>query len=249
MDRPAVTPPSPATPAAADAVWRHSTGSRPEPGLQVVVVDDVHKGYRRGSEVVHALRGVSFGLREGEIVGLVGPSGSGKTTLLNLMCGWEQPDAGSLTWAAGPQRRRHGLADLAWSQVAILPQGLGLMEELTVRENVELPLHLADDADHPEPVDELLGRLGLTALADRSPREASLGEQQRAALARSLVLRPNLLLADEPTAHQDARSARMALIELVRAARAGTSLLIATHNPEAAALADRILTIRDGRLG
>jgi putative ABC transport system ATP-binding protein len=191
---------------------------------------------------VHALRGVSFRLREGEITGLVGPSGSGKTTLLNLLCGREAPDGGTVTWTG---RSAADLVDRGWSQVAILPQGLGLMDELTIRENVELPVHLGGGA-HGERVSELIAELGLAKMADRAPREASLGEQQRAALARALVLEPRLVLADEPTAHQDARWARATLEVLARAARRGSCLLVATHNREAASVVDRTLTIRDG---
>ncbi len=202
----------------------------------------MHKAYRRGAETVHALRGVSFRLREGEMTGLVGPSGSGKTTLLNLLCGWEAPDGGTVTWSS----RGDDPVDRDWSQVAILPQGLGLMEELTIRENVELPVHLGSGGAHGERASELIAELGLAKVADRAPREASLGEQQRAALARTLVLEPRLVLADEPTAHQDAKWARATLEVLARAARRGTCLLVATHNREAVSVVDRTLTIRDG---
>jgi putative ABC transport system ATP-binding protein len=226
-----------------DSPWRRDAPTRPE-GPILIDVHEVHKVYQRGAETVHALRGVSFRLREGEITGLVGPSGSGKTTLLNLLCGWEAPDGGRVTWDVG---RGTPLVDRDWSQVAILPQGLGLMEELTIRENVELPVHLSGDAAVPGPgASELIEELGLAKVADRAPREASLGEQQRAALARALVLEPRLVLADEPTTHQDARWARAALEVLARAARRGTCLLVATHNREAASVVDRTLAIRDG---
>ena len=226
-----------------DAMWRRGARAEAPPGTSVVRVADAHRAYRRGSESVQALRGVSLGLREGEIVGLVGPSGSGKTTLLNLLCGWEEPDSGDVTWAEG----RNGSAGRGWADVAVLPQGLGLLEELTIRENVEFPVHLAG-GDPSGRVDGLVEGLGLGPLADRAPSEVSLGEQQRAALARALVLGPRLLLADEPTAHQDARWGRVAFAAIRAAARRGTSVLVATHNAELAGLADRLLSIRDGRL-
>src|SRR5438132_11001102 len=106
---------------------------------------DLRKSYRRGPEEVHALAGVSFSLRTGEVVALVGPSGSGKTTLLNVICGWERPDQGEIRWSGdGPQvapDRR------PWRDLAIVPQDLGLLEELSVLENVELPLRLSGPLD------------------------------------------------------------------------------------------------------
>jgi putative ABC transport system ATP-binding protein len=205
-------------------------------------VRDVHKSYRRGPEEVHALRGVSFELAVGEIVALVGPSGSGKTTLLNVLCGWEWPDEGDVRWADGSDTAadRRG-----WSEIGILPQSLGLVEELSVYENVELPSRLAG-AGEKERIDELLATFGLDELADRAPSEVSLGEQQRAALARALLLRPKLILADEPTGHQDEGWAKKVLAGLGMAARDGTCCLIATHNQEAMKYAGRVLAIRDG---
>jgi putative ABC transport system ATP-binding protein len=140
---------------------------------------DVHKSYRRGPEEVHALRGVSFELGVGEIVALVGPSGSGKTTLLNVLCGWEWPDQGDVRWADGSDTSadRRG-----WSEIGILPQSLGLVEELSVYENVELPSRLAGSKEKESEkarIDELLATFGLDELADRAPSEVSLGEQQR----------------------------------------------------------------------
>jgi putative ABC transport system ATP-binding protein len=212
----------------------------------VVEVREVSKSYRRGPEEVHALREVSFDLRPGEVVTLVGPSGSGKSTLLNVLCGWEHPDAGRISWPraerdVAPEQR-------VWAELAILPQTLGLIEELSIRENVELPMRLSGRRyeEGAARIDALLERFGLEALADREPEEVSLGEQQRSALARALLLQPQLLLADEPTGHQDEGWGRRVLATLRDAARAGTCCLIATHNREAMRFADRVLGIRDG---
>ena len=206
-------------------------------------VRDVQKSYLRGPEEVHALRGVSFELRVGEIVALVGPSGSGKTTLLNVLCGWEFADAGDVVWSDGSDR---GANTRGWSEIGIVPQSLGLVEELSVYENVELPARLAG-GDHRERIGELLTTFGLDELGDRAPAEVSLGEQQRTALARALLLRPKLILADEPTGHQDEGWAKRVLTGIGMASRDGTCCVIATHNPEAMAFATRVLTIRDGR--
>jgi putative ABC transport system ATP-binding protein len=212
------------------------------PGL--LDVRDISKSYRRGPEEVHAIRGVSFSLDRGEVVALFGPSGSGKSTLLNVLCGWETPDSGEMTWSdPGPPP-----VDRPWSDLAILPQTLGLIEELSVRENVELPIRLdrRPREDAGKRLEGFLSFLGLDHLAERAPAEISLGEQQRTALARALILQPRLLLADEPTGHQDAEWAKVVFRTLRLAAGQGTTCLIATHNPEAVAFVDRRLGIRDG---
>jgi putative ABC transport system ATP-binding protein len=151
-------------------------------------VRELSKSFRRGPEEVHALDHVSFTVRPGEVVALMGPSGSGKTTLLNLLCGWERPDSGEMLWrgesCASP-------ADLPWGELAILPQDLGLIEELSIRENVEIPVRLGARADQhraaalSDRAAALIDGLGLAELADRAgdrthsassctcPREAS----------------------------------------------------------------------------
>jgi len=210
----------------------------------IVSVRDVAKSYRRGSETVRALVDASFELGRGEVVGLVGPSGSGKTTLLNVVAGWEAPDAGEIRWRGGP----FGGPTMRWSDVAIVPQDLALLEELPNGENAGLPLRLASggvDADDPA---RLGTALGIDGLADRLPAEVSLGEQQRVAIARALALRPALLLADEPTAHQDEASTKLVLAAVRSAASAGTACLIATHSAEVIDALDRVLSIRDGRI-
>ncbi len=212
------------------------------PEEPLVDIVDVEKSYRRGDEVVHALDGVRLSLPAGCLVGLVGRSGSGKTTLLNVIGGWEVPDRGEVVWSrGGPVGDRP-----TWSDVAILPQRFGLLDELSVRANVEYPGRLAGRLDH-ERVDDLLDRLGLTELQDRQPRETSVGEQQRAALARALVLSPRLLMADEPTGHQDTGWARAVLEALRRAAAEGTCCLVATHDQEVARGFDRVVAMADGR--
>ena len=214
----------------------------------LVAVRGVTKTYRRGPEEVHALRGVSFSVAPGQVVGLVGPSGSGKTTLLNILCGWEQPDEGEVVWVDDPNPVP--AEERPWSDIAILPQDLGLLEELSVRENVELPLRLAGRRDDSgaERAEHLLTELGVARYGDRAPGEISLGEQQRVGLARSLVLRPRLLLADEPTGHQDAGWAGVVYESFRGAANEGVCCLVATHSQEFLKLADRVLAIRDGEV-
>lgn len=214
----------------------------PEP-TSVLDVVDVSKSYRRGDEIVHALDGVSLTLGSGELVGLIGRSGSGKTTLLNVVAGWELPDSGTID--------RAGSADdvPGWGELAVVPQKLGLFDELTVRENLEYPARLTGRlAELGGRIDELMENLAIAHLVERYPKETSLGEQQRAAVARALVLSPRIVLADEPTGHQDAVSERRVLDAFGRAADDGASCLFATHNVLLAPRLDRVLEMADGRL-
>lgn len=210
----------------------------------VLQVRDVVKSYRRGPELVGAVKAITFHIQPGRFVALLGPSGSGKTTLLNLIAGWEDPDSGQILWcgensASGEPPR--------WSELAHVPQSLGLLEELTVRENVELPLRLGG-GPRIEPVEELLGALGLSQLSDRRPAEVSLGEQQRTAIARALVTSPRLVVADEPTGHQDDVWAHGVFRMLGESCRTGGACLVATHNHEVMKYADVILRMHDGEL-
>jgi putative ABC transport system ATP-binding protein len=224
-----------------------TTADASRAGLPLLRIRDLGRTYHRGAEDVVALAGVTFDLDAGELVVVTGPSGSGKTTLLNILAGWDRQDAGELTWAI------HGVDQRApsWQVLAVAPQRLGLLDELTIRENVELPLRLSRErGEQPdeERVDTALETFGLTHLAHRMPAEVSGGEQQRTALARAMVVQPRLLLADEPTGHQDAAWAAGVLDGLRKAAAAGSAVLVATHDEEVIAQAPRELTLRDGRL-
>jgi len=213
------------------------------------------KSYRRGVERVDALRSASFMLVPGEVVALVGPSGSGKSTLLGVLCGWEVPDAGELAWSGWMDVTT--AAAIPWSRLAIVPQALGLIEDLSIAENVALPVRLGPGSRGGRPVGDPpeMARVGylmelfrIEHLADRLPDECSLGEQQRAAVARALVLEPDLVLADEPTAHQDAGFARTVFRALRDAAHDGAACLVATHNREGLRYADRVFHLTDGAL-
>jgi putative ABC transport system ATP-binding protein len=238
-----------ATPAVAEPDradrWRPpaaATAAEPERAF-VLDANALTKSYRRGDEVVHALDDVSLTLRAGELVGLVGRSGSGKTTLLNVIAGWERADAGTM--------ERSGARSVTpgWNELAVVPQKLGLFDELSVRENLEYPARLHGRLEELRGrVDELMEDLAIAHLAARYPKETSLGEQQRTAVARALVLSPTLVLADEPTGHQDAVSERRVLEAFGRAAAEGGSCLIATHNVSLAPRLDRVLEMADGRL-
>jgi putative ABC transport system ATP-binding protein len=209
----------------------------------VVDLRGLEKAFDGPSGPRRVLAGVDLVVGRGEIVAVAGRSGSGKTTLLTLVAGMEQPDAGSIGLFGGGARPD----ECSWSEVAILPQSLGLLDELTVVENVTLPLRLADVPGADDAID-LMGRLGVDHLADRFPSEISLGEQQRAALARAAIVRPRLLLADEPISHQNQAWAEAMMVVLGGLAAAGTSCLLATHNEIAFDAAHRVFELRDGRL-
>lgn len=207
----------------------------------------LRKTFARGTEQVHALDGVDLTVAAGEFVALVGPSGSGKSTLLALLCGWDTADAGSLRYS-GPLADRPP-AGLGWAELALVPQSLGLVPDLSLADNVLLPARLRGGTRESEDrAGRLLDDFGLAHLADRYPHQASLGEQQRVAVARALLLRPAVLLADEPTAHQDRAHADGLLDAFAAAAGDGAAVLIATHDEIAWSRADRVLSMRDGRL-
>ncbi len=215
---------------------------------QVELVD-VAKRY--GSQLV--LEGASLAIGRGEFLTVLGRSGSGKSTLLRLVGGLESADRGvvrfdGIDYGTLPEGAR---ARLRRSTVGFVFQFFNLIPTLTVGENVELPLALNDvpRAEAGERSRALLMELGLENAADRFPEELSGGEQQRVAIARAVVHEPRLVLADEPTGNLDLETAAHVLEILERTVRSrGATLIMATHGQDAAARADRVLTIRDGRV-
>lgn len=217
-------------------------GARP-----VLEVRGLTKTFTRGLEPVHALQDARLTIHEEEVVALVGPSGSGKTTLLMTLLGWDLPDGGDVLWEDRPLPH---LGGLDWGEVALVGQRLGLVSELTVEDNVELPLMIAAHAEHErmEMVEAALESLDLSEIADHYPGEASLGEQQRTAIARALIRGPKLLLADEPTSHQDANRKRLVFARLAEHKERGGCCLVATHDPDTLAFCDRVVRIESGAL-
>lgn len=199
------------------------------------------------------LKDVGLELRAGELVTLVGRSGSGKSALLALLAGFDEPDAGTVTVAGlpdgGPPRSSTG-GPPPWSTMAVLPQSFGLLDELTLEENVASPMLFGGG-----PVDDamtraadLLARLDIGRLARRYPSEVSVGQRQRVALARAVAGRPKVLLADEPTAHLDHAAIQLALRLILDFVAEGSACLVATHDPAITAHAHRRLELVDGRI-
>jgi putative ABC transport system ATP-binding protein len=205
--------------------------------MPVVQLDRVRKTFLRGDTEVVVLDDLAASVEPGEVVIIRGRSGSGKTTLLNLLAGWQEPDSGKLEWSIPSPEQ--------WENVAVVPQSLGLLPELTLGENIALPGRLVDeDTD----VGAIASRLEIAHLLDRPTTGASLGEQQRTAIARALIRRPSLLLADEPSSHQDLERLHLVWRMISETAAAGTAVIAATHDPDGFSYADRILDLKDGKL-
>ena len=205
--------------------------------------------YGEGGTAVDALRGVDVDVRSGELVAVMGPSGSGKSTLMHLLAGLDQPTSGTVT-IAGTELGALGdgaLTRLRREHIGFIFQFFNLLPMLDTQENILLPLSIAGERPDQAWVDELVTKVGLGARRDHRPSELSGGEQQRVAIARALVTRPTILLADEPTGNLDSKTGGE-ILELMRASvdAYGQTTVMVTHDPRAAAIADRILFIADG---
>jgi len=208
--------------------------------------------YRMGEEIVHALRGVSLAVGEGEHVAIVGPSGCGKSTLLNLLGVIDRPTSGELS-IAGQRVDRLGDAratDFRLRRIGFVFQRFYLMQALTARENVELPLAEAGmgGTERRDRALELLDYVGLRKRERHRPSQLSGGEQQRVAIARALANRPALLLADEPTGELDARTGAEMIALFERLNADGTTIVVVTHDEELARAAKRVVHMRDGEI-
>ena len=219
----------------------------------LVRVEDVTKEYRLGGDTVHALRGVSLELAEGELAVVHGRSGSGKTTLLNMIGGLDRPTSGRVAVAGTEvsELDESRLVAFRRETIGFVFQGFGLIPILSAAENVEVPLRLqrVDPAERTERVRELLRIVDLAGRANHRPQELSGGEQQRVAIVRALANEPRLLIADEPTGQLDSERARtiMALLRRLVDER-GVSAIVATHDPLLIGMADRRFALRDGAI-
>ena len=222
------------------------SGSVMEPVVELV---GAGRDYHRGQEVVHALVELSLSLQSGELVALVGPSGCGKSTALNLVAAVDRPDRGVVRVCGVDiaEANEDELVTLRRRRIGMVFQAFHLVPHLTVEENVALPLALDGRRDGAR-VRALIDRVGLAHRSGHYPSELSGGEQQRTAVARALVHRPRVVVADEPTGNLDSRTGA-AVIELLDELRRseGAALLLATHDSKVAAAADRICELADGR--
>lgn len=219
--------------------------------MTVLSAIDVRKVYKTTSGDVPALNGITCDFEEGVFYAIIGRSGSGKSTLLHILGGLDKPTSGQVLIkgqdisAMGDEemavfRRRH---------LGFVFQQFNLLDEYNVKTNICMPLKL--DGKKPDPAffDEVVGTLGLQEKINKYPSELSGGEQQRAAIARSVLAKPELIIADEPTGNLDKRTGEEVLNLLTScAAKFGQTLIVVTHDPGVAAKADRVITIEDGRI-
>jgi putative ABC transport system ATP-binding protein len=217
-------------------------------GAFVFDVRALTKVYHMGEVDVHALRGIDLTVPSGEVTVLLGPSGSGKSTLLNILGGLDSPTEGTVRYRDRDltHATERTLTEFRRHAVGFVFQFYNLMPSLTARENVELATDVAAD---PLPAEEALALVGLTERLDHFPAQLSGGEQQRVAIARAIAKRPDVLLCDEPTGALDLATGSTVLDAIMSVnTELGTSAMIITHNASIAGLADRVVSLADGRI-
>jgi putative ABC transport system ATP-binding protein len=207
--------------------------------------------YGDGDAAVHALRGVSLDVPRGQFTAVMGPSGSGKSTLMHLLAGLDTPSSGTVR-IGGQNITAMGdrqLTKLRRTHIGFVFQSFNLLPTLSAEENVVLPLSVAGRKPDREALEALLARVGLLDRRDHRPAQLSGGQQQRVAIARALISAPTVLFADEPTGNLDS-AAGAGVLALLRDAvdLDGQTTVMVTHDPRAAATADRVLFLADGRI-
>ncbi len=218
----------------------------------VIGISNLDRRYAMGSEVVHALRGVTLEIRRNEYVAIRGPSGSGKSTLMNLVGCLDTPSAGEY-WLNGQEVSRMGddaLARVRNREIGFVFQTFNLLPRATALHNVELPLIYrgVPAKDRRNQAAEALDRVGLADRMDHRPNELSGGQRQRVAIARALVNRPSILLADEPTGNLDSSTSEEIMAVFDQLHRRGQTIVMVTHEADIAAHAQRVIVLRDGRV-
>jgi putative ABC transport system ATP-binding protein len=216
----------------------------------IIEAKGLTKVYRRGREEIHALTNVDFRANEGEFVTIIGPSGSGKTALLNIIGCLDTPTGGrmQLNGAEVGGLKERDLVKLRRENIGFVFQQFHLMPTLTARENIELPLLFSHKSCGRNKIDKVLQMVGLEERGDHLPGQLSGGEMQRVAIGRALINEPHILLADEPTGNLDSATSLM-IFDLFRELnRKGLTLIIVTHNKDLARKAEKMYTLRDGKI-
>ncbi len=219
--------------------------------MDIITVHNLHKTFGRGESAVHALNGIDLAIEKGKFTAIIGASGSGKTTLLNMIGGLDTPDEGKVivdgVHLSGLREKE--LAVFRRSKVGFVYQSFNLVPTLTVKENILFPLSLAGSTPDPAFFAEMIGLLHLQDKMNAYPQELSGGGQQRTAIARALIAKPAILLADEPTGNLDSKSGQnvLGLLKLSVETYHQTLVMI-THNLEIAQMADRVIRMEDGRI-
>ncbi len=218
----------------------------------VIELKGIERKFQLGDQVVHALDGVDLTIRKGEYVSVMGPSGSGKSTLLNMLGLLDKPDSGSyrLTGVETTTLDEERRAKYRRDQIGFVFQSFHLIPRLTAQENIELPLLLEGVAprERAKRARETMARLGLVERAHHLSNQLSGGQRQRVAIARAIVMRPGLLLADEPTGNLDSRSGTDVMQLLEELNQSGITLIVVTHDAALGARARRTIRMVDGRV-
>ncbi len=218
----------------------------------MIELKSIHRRFQVGDQSVHALDDVNLTIRDGEYVAVMGPSGSGKSTLLNVLGLLDKPSSGVYLLAGTDTTHLNDnqQAQVRSAQVGFIFQTFHLVPRLTAAENVELPMLLAGVAvkEREARAAALIASVGLTDRAHHRPDQLSGGQRQRVAIARALVMKPGLLLADEPTGNLDSASGKEVIELLEQLNRDGYTLIVVTHDPLVAARARRRISMRDGKV-
>ena len=213
---------------------------------------NLRKTYHVGDQVVHALDGLDLDIQANEYVALMGPSGSGKSTLMNMLGCLDSPTSGSYVLNGQDVSRLEddALADIRNREIGFVFQTFNLLPRYTAQENVALPMIYAGigKADRMKRADEVLAQVGLADRMDHRPNELSGGQRQRVAVARALVMRPSIILADEPTGNLDTATSLEVMELFADIQKAGNTVILVTHEEDIAACAERTVRLRDGRV-
>jgi putative ABC transport system ATP-binding protein len=223
------------------------------PQKNIIVTENLKKDYRENDIVVPAVRGIDLTIRAGEFTAVVGPSGSGKTTFLNIISGLDSPTEGKV-WLEGnllSEMKGARLSDFRRDHIGFIFQAYNLIPVLTVDENIEYIMLLqgVSQEERRARVRQILKDIGMEGFEKRLPPKISGGQQQRVAIARAMVSKPELILADEPTANLDSETGA-ALLDMMRQLnrKTGMTFLFSTHDKMVMDRADRVITLKDGRV-
>jgi putative ABC transport system ATP-binding protein len=221
--------------------------------MKVIEIKDLHKIYNSSEVKVHAVNGVTLDFQEAEFAAIVGPSGSGKTTLLNLLGGLDYPTSGQILIDSVDlsKLKSSALIDFRMKNIGFVFQAYNLIPVLTAKENIEFIMSLQKIAskERDERTFELLKAVGLSDRAESRPAKLSGGQQQRVAVARALASKPKFVLADEPTANLDSKSATT-LLEIMETLNQEEKItfIFSTHDPRVVKMAHRVITLEDGKV-